>query len=178
MNINIFIKRISKELRCNYALEEFVVVNNQKRYALDGIIYFDNEPFIMIEGKDTKREIVSDSITRELAQIQEYLGIPWCILMIGESIYLRPLYGDFETYGDLKETIRTIKNNSADSMPPLDKKDYLFEIKRIIYENQAYVRRKDSLSQFADDRDVTDIEIKNNGVFFTDTKESDFLGLF
>lgn len=174
MNINIFIKRLSKELKCNYTLEEFVVVNNQKRYALDGIIYCDNKPFIMIEGKNTNRYKESDNITRELAQIQEYLGIPWCILVIDESIYLRPLYGDFETYGDLNETIRTIENNSADSIPPLDKKDYLFEIKRIIYDNLAYVRRKDSVSQFADNLDVTDIEIKDKGIFFTDIKETDF----
>lgn len=97
MNILPFIQNLANELCCSYSLGELLSLHNRNNYFIpDGIIYFDERPFVIIEDKNSKNSKRYKKVDYEIARIQDYLGIKWSILLDDDIFYLRPLLGDFK----------------------------------------------------------------------------------
>lgn len=176
MKILPFIQSLANELKCQYSLGEILTMNNHNQYFIpDGIIYREEKPFLIIEDKHFKdSEQYNDAFARKLSRIQDYLGIKWAVLLDEGRIYLRKESGYFEHCSDFLEAVQKIKTDKENIVPPLSKDFYLETIKRILVKHQDRLRRVRNLSQFISELRIEDIEIDDNGIYLSDTKETDF----
>ena len=175
MSILSFVQSLANELKCQYSLGEVLRLQNRNQYFIpDGIIYYGEMPFVIVEEKNPNNKKQYEKTSHNLARIQDYMGIQWSILLVDDAIYLRPLYGDFENYGDIIETARIISSDKADTVPPLSKEEYLEVIKQQISKYMDRIYRKESISLFLEGLQANDFEIEKDGIYFSDTKETEF----
>lgn len=175
MNILSFIQSLANELKCQYSLGEVLSSQNRNQYFIpDGIIYYGEKPFVIVEEKSPKNKKQNNKSFHDLARIQDYLGIQWSILLIDDAIYSRPLYGDFKNYGNIIETAQIISSDNADTVLPFSKNEYLEVIKQQISKNRDRISRKEPISLFMEGLQANDIEIEKDGIYFSNEKETEF----
>ena len=168
MNILSFIQSLANELKCQYSLGEVLSSQNRNQYFIpDGIIYYGEKPFVIVEEKSPKNKKQNNKSFHDLARIQDYLGIQWSILLIDDAIYSRPLYGDFKNYGNIIETAQIISSDNADTVLPFSKNEYLEVIKQQISKNRDRISRKEPISLFMEGLQANDIEIEKDGIYFS-----------
>ena len=174
MNLLPFIQNLANELCCSYSLGELLSLHNRNNYFIpDGIIYFDERPFIIIEDKNSKNSKRYKKVDYEIARIQDYLGIKWSILLDDDIFYLRPLLGDFKKHRNVLEIAQIISSENTFHVNPLAKDKYFEVLKQRISEHLNLSQKK-RITDFVDGLDVNDIEIANDGICLTTAKETEF----
>lgn len=175
MNILPFIQNLANELCCSYSLGEFLSLHNRNNYFIpDGIIYFEERPFVIIEEKNTKNSRRYKKVDHEIARIQDYLGIKWSILLDDDNFYLRPLLGDFKKHRNVFEIAQIISSENTFHLNPLEKDKYFEVLKQRISEYLNNLPQNKRITVFVDGLDVNDIEIVNDEICFTTIKETEF----
>lgn len=145
---------------------------HKQMFIADALILNADAPFIIIETKKS----FSDIVYRAMSDIQEYLRIPWSILYQEDydSIYLRPIDGDFENYGDLTETAHIILNNEADRVSPLCNSDYFNEIDNIIRKPLKKLSQSTQVEKFLSQLKPNDIQVPERNISFNPDVETRF----
>ena len=150
-------------------------MQNRNQYFIpDGIIYYDEKPYVIVKEKNSKDKEQYEKISHDFARIQDYSGIQWSILLVDDAIYLRPLCGDYENYGDIIKTAQIISTDNADTVPSLSKNEYLEVIKQQISQYRDRISRKEYISLFMEGLQENDIEIEKDGIYFSNEKETEF----
>ena len=174
MDIVSFCKDLCESLGTNYTYQIETAFQSmyKQMFIADALILYADAPFIIVEAKKSTSNIAY----RTISDIQEYLRIPWSILYQEDydAIYLRPLYGDFENYGDIKETAQIILNNEADQVPPLCDFDYYNEISNIIRKHLKNLPQSKQVEVFVSQLKPSDIQVSESYISFNPDIETRF----
>ena len=167
------IRILAKKLKCQYSFEKNLNSQN-KKMLIDGIIYQEGKPFIIIEEKRFINKKKDEREVDYLGNIQDRKGILWCIIYYGDILLLRHFNDKFIPYTDVIKIAQAINAYKEDTISHFSKESYLEEIKKQILQNHSDLSQKDCILKFVDNLCDNDIVLEDDGIYFTDIKETDF----
>lgn len=172
MDFNSFNSNLCKLLGhgFSYQLEVAFKFAFGRIFYADSVISRGDIPYIIIEHK--KRKNRYKEILSQMSMYQDNLRIKWGIVFFEESgeIQLRYIDDSYHDYANLEALSDAILSKES----PLDSKEYVSEIVKIITQHMAALQEKESVRLFVSKLTTEDIISDSTAVCFTPNVEKNF----